>query len=62
MAIGNMINKLRLSANMSQEQFAALFCVSRQSVQKWETGVSVPELDKLINIAKFFRIMHFTYS
>lgn len=40
MGINRMIYKLRTSSKMSQEQFAALFKVSRQSVQKWERGVS----------------------
>ena len=56
MAIGKIINKLRMNTNMSQEQFAELFGVSRQSVQKWESDVSVPEIDKLIKIAKCFDI------
>ncbi len=56
MSIGNMINKLRTNANMSQEQFAESFGVSRQSVQKWESGATVPELDKLIRIAKHFDV------
>lgn len=56
MSISNMINKLRTNANMSQEQFAELFGVSRQSVQKWEYGSSVPELEKLIKICKYFDV------
>lgn len=56
MAINDTIIKLRTNANMSQVQFAELFDVSRQSVQKWESGVSVPELEKLIKIAKYFNI------
>lgn len=54
MAIEEMISRLRTNANMSQEQFADLFGVSRQAVQKWESGASVPELDKLIKISKYF--------
>ncbi len=54
--ISNMINKLRTNANMSQEQFADLLNVSRQSVQKWESGVSTPELEKLVKIAKYFDV------
>lgn len=54
--IGDMINKLRTSANMSQGKFADLFGISRQSVQKWESGGSAPELDKLIKIAKYFDV------
>ena len=56
MGISNQINKLRTNLNMSQEQFAALLDVSRQSVQKWESGASVPELEKLIKISKYFDI------
>lgn len=56
MAIHERIYKLRTAANLSQEQFAALFGISRQSVQKWEAGTSQPELDKLVKIAKHFDI------
>ena len=56
MTIGNMIYKLRTNVNMSQEQFATLLGVSRQSVQKWESGVSTPELDKIVKIAKHFDV------
>lgn len=56
MTLGNAINRLRLNAGMSQEQFAGLFHVSQQAVQKWENGDSVPELSKLIAIAKRFGI------
>lgn len=56
MVIGNMIYKLRTGTKMSQEQFANLFKVSRQAVQKWESGVSTPELDKIIEISKHFDV------
>ena len=52
MALSNMINKVRTDAGLSTEQFAEIFGVSRQSVQKWESGESVPALDKLTKIAK----------
>ena len=56
MAISNMIYKLRTGAKMSQEQFANLFKVSRQAVQRWESGVATPELSKIIEISKHFDI------
>lgn len=56
MAIGDMIYKLRGAAGLSQERFAELCGVSRQSVQKWESNVTVPELEKLIKISKYFDI------
>ena len=56
MRLGNAINKLRNDAHLSQEQFATLFGVSQQSVQKWENGDSVPELNKIIKISKHFGV------
>lgn len=56
MVVGNMINKLRVNARLSQEQFAELFGVSRQAVQKWESNVSWPDIDKLVKIAKYFDV------
>lgn len=41
---------------MSQGDLAEKLDVSRQSVSKWETGASVPELDKLIMMSKLFNI------
>ena len=46
--IGNKIYKLRTAAKMTQADFSQIFNVSQQAVQKWEGGVSVPELDKII--------------
>ena len=43
--INNRITKLRTSLKMSQEQFASLFEVTKQSVQKWESGETMPELE-----------------
>ncbi len=56
MTISKAINKLRTDARLSQEQFAALFGVSQQAVQKWENGDAVPELVKIIKISKHFGV------
>ena len=56
MSIDIAIRKIRTDAKMSQEQFASVFGVSRQSVQKWESGESVPEIGKIIKIAKYFDV------
>ena len=56
MSIGESIKKLRQSTGLSQEQFAVIFGISQQSVQKWENGDSVPELNKLIKISKQFGV------
>ncbi len=56
MSIANIIYQLRIGADLSQEKFASMLNVSRQAVQKWETGTAKPDLDKLIAISKFFSI------
>lgn len=54
MTFGDNIYNLRKKNKMSQEEFAELFGVSRQSVQKWENDISFPEVAKLLEIAKYF--------
>ena len=56
MAISKRIHQIRSDASMSQEQFAEILGVSRQSVQKWESGAAIPELEKLIQISKWFDV------
>lgn len=56
MVLAERLADLRRQAKLSQEKFAELFHVSQQSVQKWESGTSVPDLDKLIQIAKRFDV------
>lgn len=45
---------LRAVNNMTQEQLAMLLGVSRQSVTKWESGKSSPEMDKLLKMCQIF--------
>lgn len=47
---------LRKEKKLSQEKLAECIGVSRQSVAKWETGESLPELEKLILLADFFMV------
>lgn len=56
MSLGETILILRTQRNMSQEELANSLGVSRQSVSKWETDASTPELDKLIKIAELFDV------
>jgi transcriptional regulator with XRE-family HTH domain len=56
MTLGQSISKLRADANLSQAQFSILFGVSQQSVQKWESDISAPSLDKIIQISKHFGV------
>ena len=48
------LTALRMSRKMTQEQLAEKLDVTRQSVQKWESGASFPSIDKLVAIADLF--------
>lgn len=56
MTLGEKIYKLRTENNLSQEAFGECLGVSRQSVSKWETNQSVPELEKIIAISELFDV------
>ncbi len=48
--------QLRKKYEMSQEELAEKVDVSRQSVSKWESGTSTPDLDKMIKLADVFEV------
>lgn len=56
MTLGENINRFRTAKNMSQGDLAERLEVSRQSISKWETDASVPELDKLVKLAELFEV------
>ena len=56
MTRGQRIQKLRTDASMSQEAFASMLGVSRQSVSKWEADKAFPEIDKLVVISEKFGV------
>ena len=56
MTLGERIAALRNQHELSQGALAELMNVSRQSISKWETNASVPELDKLIQLSEVFHI------
>lgn len=48
--------KLRKDRGLSQEKLAEQLNVSRQAISKWESGIAVPELEKLIVISNYFGV------
>lgn len=56
MTLGEKIFTLRNQSKLSQGELAEKLNVSRQSISKWETGASVPELDKLIALSEVFGV------
>ena len=56
MTIAEKIVHLRVTSSMSQEKLAELLNVSRQSVSKWESGESLPQIDKVLELCNLFKI------
>ena len=56
MTMAEKIQTLRQAQNLSQEQLAERLEVSRQSVSKWESGQSRPDMDKLVILAELFAV------
>ena len=47
---------LRKKAAWSQEELAEKLGVTRQSVSKWEGAQSVPDIDKILQLARLFGV------
>ena len=56
MTLGANIARLLTQKNWSQGDLADALDISRQSVSKWETDTSIPELDKLLKLAELFGV------
>lgn len=56
MNIKDEIFRIRNSNGLTQESFAEIIGISRQSVTKWENGESLPEISKLITISDKFKV------
>ncbi len=56
MRLNEKINYYRRQTKLSQEELAAQVGVSRQAVSKWELGDAMPEVDKLLALARAFGV------
>ena len=54
--LGDKIRELRQMRSWSQKDLAAAIQESRQSVEKWEKGETMPELDRLIHLSILFEV------
>ena len=56
MILADKIITLRKKNGLSQEELAEKMNVSRQSVSKWESAQSVPDLNKVIMLSEIFGV------
>lgn len=54
--IGEVIKKLRMKQNITQERLAEYLNVSYQTVSKWENGISLPSVSLIPSIANVFNV------
>ena len=54
MILAEKIAFLRKKNGWSQEELGEKLGISRQSVSKWESGASIPDLDKIIKMSGLF--------
>ena len=59
--IGNFIKELRKEKKLSQEDLADLFLdvniiVSSKAISDWENGKTIPEIEKIRELANIFEI------
>lgn len=50
------LKNLRKTKGITQEELAIRLNVVRQTISKWEKGLSVPDADTLIKLADFFEV------
>ena len=50
------LKTLRKNKGLSQEELSVKLNVVRQTISKWETGLSVPDAEMLVKISNYFNI------
>ena len=61
MILAEKISEERKKNGWSQEELAEKLSVSRQSVSKWESGQSVPDLNRILEMARILALQLITY-
>ena len=56
MILADKVMTLRKKNGWSQEELAEKLNISRQSVSKWESGASLPDIDKIIALSSLFGV------
>lgn len=56
MKLGNNLFNARKNSGLSQEEVAEKLGVSRQTISKWETDETLPDIQQSKNLAKLYRM------
>ncbi len=56
MELGEKLQQLRKSRNLTQDELAEILFVSRTAISKWESGRGYPSIDSLKEISQYFSV------
>ena len=54
--MGAYLKKLRSEKDLTQEELAEKFGVTRRTVSRWETGYNLPDIDVLIEMSDLYNV------
>lgn len=54
--IGQFLKTLRSQKAVTQAELAETLGVSNRSVSRWENGVTMPDLDLMIELSKYYEV------
>ena len=54
--IGKYLSELRKYYKVTQDELAARLGVTRQAISKWETGVTLPDIELLLKLSELYGI------
>jgi len=56
MTLGQRLKRVRVDKGFSQTDVADFLNISRQSISRWETDKSYPDIDNLVELSKYYEI------
>lgn len=56
MSLGQRLKKVRVEKGFSQADVADFLNISRQSISRWETDRSYPDIDNLVELSKYYEV------
>lgn len=56
MNLGSKLKEARINKGFSQSDVAELLNISRQSISRWETNKSYPDIDNLVELSKYYEV------
>lgn len=56
MKFSDQLKQIRIENKMTQEEVAKSLYVRRQTISKWEKGITEPDLETLVRISELFNV------